>query len=303
MKIGFKTGPNNWGEGKDIVRKHRANMCEMWFRVDRAKDYDYKFRWLKKAGVEVGLHYWGMCKNNFKPNIATNNRAIRSETLEQIKKTIDIGKEINCVYVNIHPGAQVSEKLSFNPIQQTPVWSDKTPPEESEKLCLSALKELNEYALQRDVLLLVETICRGEKRAGDRGDFYEPGNLRLGIIEEAAKSGINIANDLAHTATWAKSEGEDAYDEMKNVLNNFIKKTKERTKLLHVNTVSKPFNGTDSHDGVTPEDEKMRVFPFRDQLLDILSMFKDRKDVFAVLEPRTNMEGNYLSLVSMVDKL
>ncbi len=278
-------------------------MCEMWFRVDRAKDYDRKFKWLNKEGVDVGLHYWGICKNNFKPNLATNNKKIRNEALEQIKKTIDIGEIIGCVYVNIHPGAQVAEKLHFNPTRQKPVWFDKTPREEAEKLCLAALEELSGYASEKDVLLTVETICRGEQMTDDRTAFYEPGNLRLEVIEKAASRGINVANDLAHTVTWAKAEGQDAYNEMWDKLKGFTDKTKNATSLLHINTVSKPFNGTDSHDGITPEDEKKGVFPSRNKLLEILRLFKDRDDVFAVPEPKVEMSANYQNLVKIMNDL
>jgi len=204
--------------------------------------------------------------------------------------------------VNIHPGAQVSEELRFDPVRQSPIWSDETPAKEAEKLCLEALEELNEYAQKRKVLLTVETICRGEQRAEDREDFYEPGNMQLNVIEEATKRGINIANDFPHAASWAREgKGRDIHEDMWEILIGFIKKTKKKTRLLHVNTLSAPFNGTDSHDGITDEDEAKGVFPNRQQLVEILSFFKDRDDVFAVPEPKANMRENYLMLKSLVD--
>jgi hypothetical protein len=47
MQIGFKTGPRTWEEGKKIVEEEGARLAELWFRVDRASEYDDMLAWFE----------------------------------------------------------------------------------------------------------------------------------------------------------------------------------------------------------------------------------------------------------------
>lgn len=301
MILGFKTGPKNFPEGQQIVNDLSASMCEVWFNVTKHEEYKEMISWLTKHNVAIGLHYWGVVDGTIKPNLATQNEYVRKETMRQIRQTIDIGASIGCAYVNIHPGAQAIETIDFTHWKQTMTSDPITPQELATELLLLATNELHEYATEKNVILTIESIPAREAIEGThREHTYDPGNASLATIERIAQEGMWIANDITHSGSHTLLS-EPTTDAAWKAMMDFSTRIQEHTRLLHINTVTPPYNGTDSHDGITDEDFKQETFPTKEGLIEFLTLFKDRDDVYAVPEPKNNPAGNYQALVTLAE--
>jgi hypothetical protein len=296
MKVGFKTGPQNWREGQEIVTEEGAAMCEIWFRVDQAEEYQPMLEWLEKEEVDVGLHYWGLVGQKYKPNLMTNNSAIREDTRQQIKETIRIAAARGSVYVNIHPGAQSLEQINFQEGRQQLVEKSKTPTKDAEQLLMESVAELQAWAEEQGVLLTIETLPGRENTERERGgEVYDPNNPSLSLMQTLAANNFWLANDFTHTAGAAAKETEGR-EKIAQAVREFTQATAEKTRLLHVNTVAEPFDGTDSHDGILYQELSCQIYPREEELRELLQIFKERSDVFAVPEPREKMRENYVEL-------
>lgn len=303
MQVGFKTGPKTWEEGKRIVEEDGARLCELWFRIDRAAEYDDALAWLDKHGVQVGLHHWGMVDEKYKTNLATNNDEIRQTTIQQIKDTIDVAADIGGAYVNAHPGAAQLEIKDMRTGEAEPVADEVTDPEESGALFLQAAEELQVYAADKGVLLTLETLPGREAfREYDRSHLYDPQNVPLAVMGKLGAQGNFLANDITHTlaalAAWEKNEAQ-----LEALLLQFTRHAAPFTRLLHVNTLQLPHDGADSHDGITEADFARGVVPRKELLLNLLSFFAERDDVFVIPEPHTDMQNNYRALQELVKSI
>lgn len=303
MQVGFKTGPKTWAEGKRIVEQDSPRLCEVWFRIDKVSEYDEMLSWLQKHDVQIGLHHWGLVAGRYKTNLATSNEDIRQETIQQIKDTIDVSTQIDGAYVNAHPGAALVEEIDLEHGTQRPVVEETTDLEESGALFLSAARELEMYASERKVLLTLETIpAREMYQFHDRRRSYDPQPVPLAVMRKLGAQQNWLANDITHTlatiCTWESNELRRWDDCMK-----FTRQAQLFTRLLHVNTLMPPYNGTDSHDGITPADFAKGVVPRREQIQDILKLFKDRDDVFIIPEPKDMMQDNYRALQALVQSI
>lgn len=303
MILGFKTGPKNWQEGQRAIEELGASMCEVWFDVTKADEYKEILAWLAKHDVSIGLHHWGIVDGKIKTNLATSDDYIRNETIEQIKKTIDIGATIGCAYVNAHPGAAEIETIDFTDWRQRVISGKGTSSEESKKFFLEAALSLTEYANKKDVLLTIESIPGREKTShGDRLSIYNPGNIPLSALEEFAQNGGWFANDISHTGSrflLSKETPEKAWV----ATLEFSRRMAPRTRLLHTNTITPPYNGTDSHDGITDGDFANETFPNKKGFTDFLGLFTDRDDVYAVNEPKEDLAGNFVALMAFAQAL
>jgi hypothetical protein len=301
MILGFKTGPKNFPTGQEIVSDLGASMCEVWFNVNKHEEYKEMISWLQKNNVAIGLHYWGVVDGKIKPNLATQDEHVRNETLQQIRQTIDIGADIGCVYVNIHPGAQAIETIDFTNWEQTMTSDPITTKELATELLLLACNELHEYALTKNVLLTIESIpAREARRDTDREHIYDPGNASLVTMERIAQEGMWVANDITHGGSHAfitESSTDAAWEKFME----FSTRTQNQTRLLHINTVTPPYNGTDSHDGITAEDFQKETFPTKEGMIEFLTLFKNRNDVYTVPEPKENPAENYQALQALAE--
>lgn len=304
MIAGFKTGLQTFAEGQRIVEEDGARMCEVWFDVTRAEEYDDMLNWLAEHNVAVGLHHWGVVDGQLKTNLATQNETIRQATIKQIKDTIDIAAERGCVYVNAHCGARFVERLTLPAFDQELVPEDQTEELMSTRLFLTAAHELNDFAQTKNILLTIETLPALETRNGPRRDVpYDAFNTNLSTMINMCRQGNFLANDVSHTAAQVMKNTTDLKQIWQEVM-EFTKKTAAQTRLLHINTLRPPFNGTDSHDGITEEDFVPEAFPTREQLKEWLTVFKNRNDVYVIPEPRRNtMQTNYQALTKLVVKL
>jgi hypothetical protein len=302
MTVGFKTGPRNFAVGKTLVEEDGFDMCEVWFRVDRLEDYTELFNWLTSRSVRIGLHHWGMCRGGITPNISTADKAIRRESIAQIKQAIAIGAGLGCVYVNVHPGSEQLVAVTFDPWTFTPK-AQRTKTAEAEKFTEEAMAELSAYAAERGVVLTLETLPRaGYFDERDRTRLFDPGFMSTETVARITARFGFMANDITHTATSYPRDNASR-EELWEFLLDFTRRCAAQTKLLHANTTVGPFLGADTHDGVRPEDFAAGVFPNRSQLLELLYLFKDRNDVFVVPEPKEHMRENAVALRELVAAL
>jgi hypothetical protein len=303
MIIGFKTGPRNWEAAQKIVTKDGARMCEVWFNVLKEAEYAEMFTWLRKHNVQIGLHHWGLARGKLKTNLMTQDQEVREETLRQMRRAIEIGTEIGAGYVNVHPGARCLEEIDFATQTQALVKGSETSETEAEKLLMEGAAELAQYAQARGVLFLMETLpaCEAVNFAARVGS-YDPGNPPLSLMIKLAKQKVWLANDLTHTAAQIAIE-DSSREGMWRRLHRFTEEAAPHTRLLHVNTVREPFDGRDSHDGLLPEDFSQGFFPSRAQLLELLKIFADRDDVYAVAEPQLEVtRENFLALREIAEE-
>ncbi len=303
MQVGFKTGPKTWDEGKKIVLDDRPGLCEVWFRIDKAGDYEDMLAFLGQHEVNVGLHHWGLAAGKYKTNLATSNADIRQETIQQIKDTIDVAAQIGGVYVNAHPGAAQVEELDLEAGTQKPVAGEVTDPEESGALFLTAAEELEGYAKEKNMVLTLETLpAREQYTLHDRTRIFDPQSVPLAVMGKLGVQGNWLANDLTHTLA---ALGVWETDEVRRweLFMSFTAATAPFTRLIHANTLVPPYNGTDSHDGVTPEDFARGVAPSRNQFIEIFKLFAGRDDVFVIPEPHSNMQGNFRALQELVKSI
>jgi hypothetical protein len=285
------------------VEEDGARLCEMWFRIDRAAEYDDMLSWLGQRGVRVGLHHWGLAQGNYKTNLATNNEEIRQESIQQIKDTINVGASIKCAYVNAHPGAAQLEISNMETGDAEPAAGAITDPEESGALFLLAAGELQSYAQEKGVLLTLETLPGRETyQAHNRSRLYDPQNVPLAVMSKLGAQGNWLANDITHTLA-ALSAWETDEAQLEQQLLAFTRAVEPFTRLLHVNTLRLPHDGADSHDGITEIDFLRPVSPDKAKIMELLSIFKERGDVFVIPEPRTNMQNNWRALQELVKSI
>jgi len=298
MQIGFKTGPKTWDEGRRIVENQGATFAEIWFNVLRADDYQEPLAWFQKRGVALGLHHWGSI-DEYKLNFTTDNADIRERSLKQLRSAIDLGAKYNAVYVNIHPSARTLERLDVETTTQAPVEGSAVTDDHYRDMLVTSATSLHEYAAKQGVLITFETLPGAEQfDIGDRANEYMPGNPTLDDMRALAAAGCYIANDITHTAgaTVLTHRAGDMRGHMWRELMAFTSDVAPQTRLLHANTVLKPFTGSDSHTGLEDSDFAADAFPTREQVRAWLEPFQNRDDVFAIPEPHSRMEENYVAL-------
>jgi len=178
MVVGFKTGPRNWDIGKQIVEEDGARMCEVWFNLQRAEEYQSTLDWFARHDVKVGLHYWGLVQDNYKANLATHHDKVLVESIQQIKDTVDIGAEVGCVYVNAHPGAEQVGLLDLEKETQSSTTMERTSADQSQRIFLEVAEDLHKYAKSKGVTLTFETLPGMEALDfKTRKGLFDPGNI------------------------------------------------------------------------------------------------------------------------------
>lgn len=304
MQVGFKMGPRSWDEGKAIIENHGAKYAELWYRYDQETEYDRFFQLFHGNDVQFGLHYWGVVEDNIMPSFCYPDTEQYKAGIESVKMTIDTAARVGAHYVNVHPGSRVLTKLNAE-FNELTLLSDQPVDEAiASQLLLAATKELHAYAKERDVLFLVETIP-----AHDAGHWEEETGRQTVLktyhaspkmLTQLANQGIMITNDFGHTGASRIGSAAEVWQQLHDLTHQLA----EQTRLLHINTLSEPFNGTDSHDGILETDWQSGVVPNRKQFLQLLKLFIDRDDVWAIPEPKGGqMTANYLALCRYVKDL
>lgn len=305
FRAGIKLGPSDW---KVRLEESEAKFAEIWYRVDRAPEYLELFKVLKALNVSFGLHFWAVTKSGHEANIAYPSPE-REESIDLIKLCLDVASEIKASYVNIHTGNRGLSKIDF---EKRELVFDKHFPiisnEESVALRNSALLELGDYAKSVNVRLLVESIPAKTANGdwADRSTRLKPIDAfptgLEGLIDLCERGIIGFTNDFCHQFSMH-------YDKEREVLwDLFYKETlalAPYTYLVHANTLTPPYNGTDEHAGILGEDFGVEgVFPTKSEFLELLLMLsRNGHDVWVVGEPKEEHVRNYKETLRLLSSL
>jgi len=304
MKLGIKFGPRK--ESIANLEDTNAEFVEVWFRIDKLDTYQPYFQYFKEHRIPAGLHFWGLTQDGYLPSIVHPDMAFRTESMDLIKKTIDIAALHHFVYVNIHPGHRAKVALNFD-TQTYGTPKDIIDQRQADKIYQETSQKLASFALSQGVLLTVETTT---PRA--MSDFYNP------KMEETRKTPLQmyeyaltvlnasqihtfIANDFGHTAaSLITSERDKIWQFLRSKTVEFAPKTK----LLHVGYIVPPYNGTDFHDHLdNPVFATNRAVPNRSETIELLRLFIQRPDVFALVEPMNGHPKNYRLLRQLAEEV
>lgn len=300
MKLGVKFSYDNW---QSILQKTKAEYAEVWFRVEWEERYKELFEHLNQNKIKFGLHFWSEIEGGFLPNLSYKGKDVAEKTAEAVKKNIDIAEKVGAVYVNVHPGALTLEKVNLKEMYARVVPNTEIKLENGIKTFKENAVKLSNYAKDRNVLFLVETVPKNEAAKWNdktsRLSVQRSQNLPPEALLQAIDVGIYLSNDIGHLiSAWVSDDGDFLFKKMMD----FSKKAKNSTKLIHLNTVARPFNGTDSHNGILPADFSQNVIPNKKQLMEFFSLFENRDDIWVIPEPQANlMVENYFEAWKLVN--
>lgn len=293
MTLGIKVGPQR--QSFLDLRETNAPFAEVWFNIARTDEYNELFDELKRRKMQVGLHFWGVLDGGISPGFGYPDSSILKGSSDVIKKTIDIAAANIFQYVNIHPGSRAVVKMDLERMDY-PYVSDPIPLPQAQDLFLEEVTKLHQYARDRNIVLTVETVSRLLQKT----DWYNPESrlkpmdiyqLPVASVQAAADRGIAVANDFVHTAT------DPASDNPQNIW-KFLYSTTQTlapaTRLIHLGFLVPPYNGTDNHD--TLENSMLttdQALPNRHQMIQLLKCFKNRDDVWILVEPNGHHAENF----------
>lgn len=305
MKVGIKVGPTDWQE---TLPQTKAKYCEVWFRIDWQKKYSSLFKHLKKNKIKFGLHFWAMVQGKYFPNLLYLKGNVAKITYQLIKETIDIASETGATYVNFHPESYRLNLLDLDK-KKIRTLNLKEPIDRKKSLeqLLFYLKKIKNYSKRKKITPFIETVPRF---VPFDFDDIEKGRLKLQKAEgletekfiQLKEKKYPICFDIGHTI------GQCITEDRNKVFNYLLKTAKELLPaigLIHVTTNIPPFNGADSHNGILEEDFKRKVLPNKNQLIQLLSLFKKKKkDIWLIPEPQKDkMIENFFALKKIVAEL
>lgn len=303
ITVGLKVGPASWEHTLKLVK---PPFVEIWFRLDWYKKYQPLFNYLQKNQIKFGLHYWATIDNHYFPCLLYLGKDIAKKTFQTICQTIDIASSVKASYVNFHPESYRLCALDLD--KSTIAVVNENEPIDREKSfnqLLDYLKKINQYANLRCVTAFIETVPKytpadfGNMQAG-RMKIQKSEGLETENFFEIAKLGYPICFDIGHTLGQIITEDKT---KLYNYVLQAAKKMCSTIGLIHITTNLSPFNGVDSHNGILPEDFAKGVVPSKQQLIEILSLFKE-KEVILIPEPQIDkMIANYFALQKIVADL
>jgi hypothetical protein len=303
MKLGIKVGPQK--ESIRDLEKTRAPFAEVWFRIDALDDYAELFTYLTEKGIDTGLHFWGLTHDGLLPSIVHTDPTFTKESLELIKQTIDIANQNHFSYVNIHPGFATRVLCDLKTFAFSKTDPIVIPLQEATDQFIRNAEILTAYADSKHVLLTIETtpirIPQIIKHGNNENrkilmDFpeYSFSDLPIETIHFA------IANDFGHTAANCIT------DDPSTVSAYVFEKTElfaPKTRLLHLGYIIPPYNGTDFHDHLdNPMFQTADAIPNKNHMIELLKLFQNRPDVWALVEPNGNHVRNYFLAQKLLNK-
>ncbi len=302
MKLGVKIGPVGW---REVLEATKSQYCEVWYRLDWADRFIPIFKYLQAHSINFGLHFWAQLPGDFEPNLAWEADGIADHSQQAMLQTIDTASQIGAAYVNVHPGALKLKKLYLDENRMELVGEKTVNLDQAWQSLDRHIHTLHEYAQNRGILFLIETLPKNDVQnwpnLAGRFNPQPTENISPDLIMKLAQSGQWVTNDFGHTAAaWATADLNQLWHNVYTVSQHLA----PQTKLVHLNTVHPPFNGTDSHGGVLPEDFAVGVFPNRDQIIELLRLYKHRDDVWIIPEPPAEaMVANYHAIRALLQEI
>lgn len=300
MIAGFKIGLKDWREKLETAK---PPFVEVYFRVDKTPDYREMFAYLKTHNIKFGLHFWGVLKSGIEPNLLSRHKWIQNQSVMLMLRAIKVAAEHKCVYVNVHPGAFKERIIDLDASSFKMANLPETEFEEGRKNLLENAKRLKKIAEKYSILLTYETLptnCPIEwlQPRGPQNVLIAK-QCPIEFYEDLMNAGHFVANDFGHTVASivvGKNERQIVLDH----LITWTKKLAPATKLIHCNLTMSPFDGTDTHSGLLPEDFAKDTLPTRPELIEILKIFKNREGIFILNEPESGHVENYHVLLNLL---
>jgi len=298
---GIKIGPESDWEQK--LKESHARYCEVWYRVDWEEKYNDMFAYLKKHNIHTGLHYWAMINGAYMPNLAYPDEKIWKPTYETMCTNIDTAAKHGFTYVNIHIGNYALLALNLDAGTCACAPDTEVDPHHAVQVFTENVQRLHEYAQKRQVLLLVENIPPYNPVVeGQHTEVSLAHALHSRVLEDIAQTyGIHINFDLGHMMAESPTQ---TVEGLTSYLMERVQALAPHIKLIHANTVIKPFTGTDSHDGITDADFANGVVPSKTQFIELLRICaRHTNNMWIVNEPKDHHIENYYALTAILNQV
>lgn len=301
MKLGIKVAPGN-AYKTDIESTHPA-MVEVWYNATKPTDYTEMFSYLKTQKIDVGLHFWGVLKDNILPNLSYPDPTIHKPSRELVKHTIDIAAANGFAYVNIHPDLLALLKVDFSTMAIQTITKPMDVGQTQAQF-VDQITQMHEYAQSRGIILTVETVPQRDTPSWnlprDRSKVIDIYQMPIDVQIDLAARGLFIANDFCHTACSIRSDDRTTISDF---LMNTTQTLAAQTKLIHLGYVAQPFNGVDFHDSLdNPIVETKDAIPNKKEMIELLKLFKNRDDVWILVEPERDHKKNYFLAKKLLDQ-
>ncbi len=312
MISGLKIGLLDW---KKKLERAKPPFVEVYFRVDKANEYVDMFAYLKFHQIKFGLHFWGVLKSGIEPNFLSRHKWIQNQSVMLMQTAIKAGASNNCVYVNVHPGALRERIIDLDKSEFKIANLPETEIETARKNLLENAMRLKKIAEKYGMALIYETLPTNSpiKWLAPRCEenVLAARQCPIEFYEDLAGAGCFIANDFGHTTGSINMEvekyknlsREEKRDIVKDYLFDWTKKLAPATKLIHCNLTLPPFDGVDTHSGILAEDFAKGTLPTKNELIELLKIFKNREDVFILNEPEDRHVENYMELCKILAKI
>lgn len=290
---GIKIGPKDWATK---LNQSQAKLAEIWYRADKPEWYHEMFQVLHDRGVIFGLHYWGITSSGHEANLAYPGENFQ-ESVDLVQACLNQAIDQQAAYVNIHTGNRRLMNIQLGELSQ--IVPDPNSIQISNDQAVftrnQALIDLGRQAREHQVQLLVEAIP--QKVATDSRlhpiNQY-PASLD-GLLSLCQQGLIGFTNDFCHTFAFDQ-------DNFETITQDFA----PYTKLVHANTLTPPYNGTDEHRGILDDDlAQPGVFPSKDQLISLIGQIqsKSQSDLWLIGEPADHHIENYQKLQNLIKSL
>lgn len=301
MKVGIKVGPENY---QNRFEETNARYCEVWYRTDWHNRYIPLFKYLHSHDIKFGLHFWGIIEGPWEANLFYRDNKIAEKSVRLIAHTIEIARIQKAHYVVVHPGSYSLRKLNLDKMELSVLDNLIVDEKSGFDNLITCVSELQRLAKKSGVLFILETLPRTVpihwRDESGRKNVCEAFNPKPDVYKILSQNGYFIANDLGHTMSWWDENTHTMFDHIMS----FSREISWSTKLIHLNTTTPPFNGSDSHNGILSSDFDQGAFPSLDQIRIFLSLFKDRDDLWIIPEPQMNkMTENYQAISDMVTQI
>lgn len=316
MIAGFKIGLLDWKEKLEQCRKLTGkypSFVEIYFRVDKIPQYSLMFEFLQQNNIKNGLHFWGVLKSGIEPNLLSRHKWISNQSVMLIQKAIKVATAQKSVYVNVHPGALKERILNLDSQNFEMAKMPETSFEEGRENLLLNAKRLKQISEKYGVLLTFETLptnCPKNWLNPHGGEnFLVAKQCPIEFFADLVREGYSVANDFGHTAASVDLEQEATDQKLSQqqkreiVLKHLFFWTHKmalNTRLIHSNLTLPPFDGVDVHLGLQEEDFKKDSLPNKKELIELLTVFRDRDDVYVLNEPENEHVENYMELLKLI---
>ena len=297
IKAGIKIGPYNW---VSRLIDSSAEHCEVLFLINRAAEYTDMFQFLERKQIQTCLHFRGVVANNILADPACPDEISRENSVQLIRKCIDIASKNGISYVNIQPGSTLTQKFNAGQISGN-INSSRMNYQNIKRIFRESAVTLHEYGQENNVDVLWET-PPGNKISNNTDEMGRPGSCLSHALNSftfekiAKKDGIFVTNNISHIITEIQS---DSKEEIINYLFERTKKLALRTRLLHIKITVQTNNGSNGGNG-TAEGHGNNTILTKSQWMQLFELFKNRKGVCAINDPGSKHVQNYIAFKKLM---